>query len=80
MITYCPIPQKSIPGYRKVLILGLDGVRSDAMNENNSPFMFALSAQMGLFYRFSFSGIDYLQWTKLVEYSHWRSLCKHGLL
>ena len=30
---------------RKVLLLGLDGLRSDAMNENNSPFMFnAISA------------------------------------
>ena len=34
---------------RKVLVLGLDGVRSDAMNENNSPFMFALSATDGVY-------------------------------
>ena len=40
---------------RKVLLLGLDGLRSDAMNENNSPFMFALSATDEVYFTASHS-------------------------
>ena len=38
-----------------MLLLGLDGLRSDAMNENNSPFMFALSATDEVYFTASHS-------------------------
>ena len=65
---------------RKVLILGLDGVRSDAMNENNSPFMFALSATDGVYFTASHSveSITYSgpNWSSILTGVHY---AKHGV-
>tara|TARA_Y100000385_G_scaffold33916_1_gene31846 strand:+ start:47 stop:979 length:933 start_codon:yes stop_codon:yes gene_type:complete len=65
---------------RKVLVLGLDGVRSDAMNENNSPFMFALSATDGVYFTASHSveSITYSgpNWSSILTGVHY---AKHGV-
>ena len=65
---------------RKVLVLGLDGVRSDAINENNSPFMFALSATDDVYFTSSHSveSITYSgpNWSSILTGVHY---AKHGV-
>ena len=63
---------------RKVLIIGIDGFRSDAMQESITPFMHQLSQQNDVFYNDRHLVEDYTvsgpNWTSIVTGVHW---CKH---
>jgi len=66
---------------KKVLVLGLDGVRSDALDQNNSPFMFALSARDDVYFTASHSveSITYSgpNWSSILTGVHHD---KHGVI
>ena len=65
---------------KKVLVLGLDGVRSDALDQNNSPFMFALSVRDDVYFTASHSveSITYSgpNWSSILTGVHHD---KHGV-
>lgn len=65
---------------RWVLIIGIDGLRSDAMQQSISPFLYGLSQSPGVYFTdqnsiedLTFSGPN---WGSLVTGVHW---CKHGV-
>jgi len=63
---------------RKVLLIGIDGFRSDAMQESITPFMHQLSQQNNVFYNDMHTVEDYTvsgpNWSSIVTGVHW---CKH---
>ena len=66
--------------HRKVLIVGIDGVRSDAMQESISPFLFSLSSAQNTYFtpsckveELTFSGPN---WSSLMTGVHY---CKHNV-
>jgi len=63
---------------RKVLLIGIDGFRSDAMQESITPFMYQLSQQSNVFYNDMHTVEDYTvsgpNWSSIVTGVHW---CKH---
>lgn len=65
---------------RKVLIVGIDGFRSDAMNDSISPFLYDLSKATGTYYTgklkveaYTWSGTN---WASILNGTHW---CKHNV-
>ncbi|MFT5621217.1 MAG: putative AlkP superfamily pyrophosphatase or phosphodiesterase, partial [Chitinophagales bacterium] len=60
---------------RKVLVIGIDGFRSDVMNANRSPFLYSYAQDPGTY----FTGeniVEYLtlsgpNWTSLLTGAHW---------
>ena len=65
---------------RKVLVLGIDGIRSDAMMQNNAPFMFALSNDADVYFTDSHitESITYSgpNWSSILTGVHYN---KHGV-
>ena len=66
---------------RKVLFIGIDGFRSDAMQESITPFMHQLSEQSNVFYNDRHTVEDYTvsgpNWTSILTGVHW---CKHQVV
>ena len=65
---------------RKVLVIGIDGFRSDAMTANNSPFFYSLSQDPFTYFTAN-NKVEYLtlsgpNWTTLLSGVHWE---KHGV-
>ena len=63
---------------KKVLIIGIDGFRTDAMQESITPFLYQLSESSTTFYNGLNNVEDYTMsgpnWSSLVTGVHW---CKH---
>jgi predicted AlkP superfamily pyrophosphatase or phosphodiesterase len=60
---------------RKVLIIGIDGFRSDVLTSNNAPFLFALSQSSDTYFTGQ-SKVEYYtssgpNWTSLLTGVHW---------
>lgn len=66
---------------RKVLIIGVDGFRSNAMQEEITPFLFQLSQSPKVFFNSSHRTEDYTisgpNWSSILTGVHW---CKHQVI